>query len=110
MKNIDSSKKISLNKLIIFIILFCVVVIILGFIIITKKNNKGKISKGYEIFENEYCEGHLVSPATGWPSYITCRICGNNKKNTKHNTNAIICPECTKITKRCDNCGKLLKK
>ncbi len=92
------------------IVVIILIAFIIGFIIIIKNSNKGKISKGYEVFGVEYCNGHPISAATGWPSSIRCRICEKNKENTKHNTDAIICPQCSKITGRCDTCGKLLKK
>jgi len=97
------------KKILLLLLLIISIVIIIITFFILRNNNDSRIKKGYEIFGNDYCNGHspFVEAGQAFTGY-TCKICGyeGDHPNTAVPT---ICSECAKITGRCSNCGKLLK-
>ncbi len=90
----------------IFIIVFIAVATALFFII---NNNNSKIDKGYQIFGNDYCNGHQPIQVVGWMfTSWTCKICKVEREHNCTDT-PTICTECAEITGRCSICGKLQK-
>ena len=68
---------------------------------------QNKINKGFKIFGNDYCTGHIHTGIVGFGSTTwKCDICGYEK--TYGNTDVpTICGDCARITNRCLECGKL---
>lgn len=100
----------SKNKLKIGIILMIIILIITIIVcLIEKENNKKIVQKGYEIFGNDYCQGHRFTPECpvedGW---TTCNLCGRNMRYVVLPIYKL-CHSCEKKTGRCHKCGKLYK-
>lgn len=66
-----------------------------------------KMKRGYEVYGTEHCQGHPYDVAYPMDTDYKCNICGTEKETTTL-PKPEICPVCSKITRRCSKCGKLL--
>ena len=67
------------NKKIIFLVLVIILIVIAIIVFfIIKNSNNDKIDKGYELFGEEYCNGHKSDVDVGDFVYSTCEIRGND--------------------------------
>ena len=87
-------------KYMIFILLLILVILIVSLIIV-------RISKGYKIYGNDYCNTahHFEVGGDAFTDW-TCNLCGKTATNPDTNVPEI-CDICSILTGRCNKCGKL---
>lgn len=89
-------------KFIIITIFAIVVLLIIAFINL-------RISNGYKIFGNNYCNtNHYLEGGGDAFTDWECKLCGKNATNPDTNVPEI-CNMCSILTGRCNKCGKLEK-
>lgn len=89
--------------------LLIIIIIVIGLSAagIISKFILSRMKKGYEVYGVEHCQGHQYDIAYPAHREYKCNICEKDKE-TETIPIPEICSTCSKMTRRCPKCGKIV--